>query len=401
MKITILSTSFPRFKGDNSGQFIYRFAKRVVKKGHEVNVVTQNDYFRKTKSNEILDGIKVNRFNYFFPKSFQKLENKEDDPIPELLKKSIIANIQIPFLLFFYLLKSLKITKKSDVIHANWELSGLIAVICKKINKKPVVVTLRGEELINSNNFFMKKIRDYVYKNVDKIVLISHGLEKKVLNLGINKNKLRIVRNGINIENFKPMDKKRIRKQLNLPLNKKIIIHIGAIITRKGLDYLVDAMPKVMEKHKDAILVFVGKGYLEDHLKEKVKKLNLQDRVIFTGFKPYTEIPLWANAADLFILSSLEDTGPNTVFETMCCEIPVISTRVGIASELIDDKKTGFFIRKKNVKDIEYYTLKLLGDKNLVEKMGKAARQSIIKKGLTWEKCADNYIKVYQETIGK
>src|SRR3989344_3912228 len=133
MKISILTTSFPRFKGDNSGQFIYRFAKRVARKGHEVSVLTQIDYLRKTKP-----------------------------------KKNILAWLQLPFLLLFYLLNALKITKTSDVIHANWELSGLIAVICKKINKTPVVITLRGEEFTNSNNFFIKKIRDYVYENADR-----------------------------------------------------------------------------------------------------------------------------------------------------------------------------------------------------------------------------------------
>ena len=401
MKISILTTSFPRFKGDNSGQFIYRFAKRVARKGHEVSVLTQIDYLRKTKPKENIDNIKVNRFTYFYPRSIQILENKEDDPIPDILKKNILAWLQLPFLLLFYLLNAIKVTKTSDVIHANWELSGLIAVICKKINKTPVVITLRGEEFTNSNNFFIKKIRDYVYENADRIVLISHGLEKKVLNLGVPKSKLRIVRNGINIDKFNTMNKKEVREQLNLPINKTIITHIGAIITRKGLDYLVDAMPKIMKKHKDVVLVFVGKGFLEDHLKEKIKKLKIQDKVIFAGFKPYTEIPLWANAADLFILSSLEDTGPNTVFETMCCEVPVISTKVGIAPELIDNGKTGFFIRKKNIRDIEDCTLKLLDNKNLLKKMGKAARQSIIDKGLTWEKCADNYIEVYKEAMGK
>jgi len=105
------------------------------------------------------------------------------------------------------------------------------------------------------------------------------------------------------------------------------------------------------------------------------------------------------NVADVFVLPSLSEGRPNVVAEAASSGLPVIATRVDGTPELIDDQRTGFLITPRSTKEL-YERLKLLLENNdLRNKTGKNARQFILKLGYTWDKCADDYIKVYKRFV--
>jgi len=140
----MLSSSFPRYRGHHRAPFIFELARSIVAKGFNVDVLAP--YHQDSKKFEIWDGVKIHRFQYMIPKEGQILTSGEG--MPPNLRKSWIARLQIPIFMIFFFLKGLVLVKKSHVIHANWVLAGLIAIMAKKFSNVQLF-SLLGEQTWN------------------------------------------------------------------------------------------------------------------------------------------------------------------------------------------------------------------------------------------------------------
>jgi len=238
MKVCILTTSFPARKGSTESIFVYELVKHLAKK-IKIKVVApfyENSLFKKEKWGNFL----IDRFQYFFPVKYQILTKKGG--IMPNLKKSVLAKIQFPLFLFFMFLKGLKVSRKCDLIHAQWSLSGLIGILIKFFNRKPLILTVRGSDInypIKSK--ISKKVLQIVLKKCDHVVAVSESLRQKVLSLNIDKGKTSVINNGVDTDLFKKRSKNIVREKLGLPKNKKICLFVGRLIKDKGLKYLIEA----------------------------------------------------------------------------------------------------------------------------------------------------------------
>jgi len=132
MKICILSTLFLRYTNDTRGLSVYELAKHLITEGHEVVVVAPNDHGYNTHGQ--IGGIRIRRFNYFFPPSLQVLAYGSG--IPTNVRHSFLARLQIPFFALSYFFVAYKEAKKADVLFAQWIPSGIVAVLLGKLLKK-------------------------------------------------------------------------------------------------------------------------------------------------------------------------------------------------------------------------------------------------------------------------
>lgn len=386
MRACILTGSYPAYKGHLQSPFVYALTKALADK--KVNIEVVCPFYKEIKKkNEVLDNIKVHRFQYFWPLNLQKLTTKGG--IPTNLRKSFFAKLQLPFFSLSMLLKGLKVSRKCDIIHTQWSLAGLVGVFIKRINKKKLIVTVRGSDVKTGlRNKLFKKILKFVFKNADKITTVSEDLRDDIIQLGINKNKIIMIPNGVDSNIFKKRDKKIIRKKLAIDFNKKIILFVGHLIKEKGVGYLINAMSYL----KDSQLLLIGEGADENIFKNQSSKLK---NILFLGTKSQEELAHYYNAADVFVLPSFSEGRPNTVLEAMASETAIIATDVGGIPELINNK-TGLLIKPKNTPDIVNSVNKLLNNKKLREKLGKNARKFITNNKLNWQGCADKYIKEYK-----
>ena len=129
-KVLVLATTFPRWKNDTTPAFVYELSKQL--RTGNMDVVVLAPHYHGAKKLEMMDGIKVYRFPYFWPAKYQKLVY--DGGILPNIKRSHLAKIQVPLLVLSELYYTFKIIKKEkiNVIHSHWIIpSGLIGAFCK------------------------------------------------------------------------------------------------------------------------------------------------------------------------------------------------------------------------------------------------------------------------------
>ncbi|RLG01108.1 glycosyltransferase family 4 protein, partial [Thermococci archaeon] len=110
----------------------------------------------------------------------------------------------------------------------------------------------------------------------------------------------------------------------------------------------------------DILCIIVGSGQLKRELEKLIKELNLQDHIKLVGAKPHEEIPLWMNACDVFVLSSLKESFGIVQIEAMACGKPIVATYNEGSEEIIKDKKVGILVEPTNYSELSYEIIRVL-----------------------------------------
>lgn len=254
-----------------------------------------------------------------------------------------------------------------DVVHTQDEFSlGIFGKIMSRKMNIPFIHTYHTmwEEYIHyispikSNHNSLKKIarklsRAFVRK-ADCVIAPSNKTASYLKNECAIKNKpIYIVPTGIDVEpfkkeNFTQEEKDALKESIGVSKDEKVILFLGRIADEKSIDVLIDQMPKVFEEYPKAKFVIVGYGPQEDQLKSQVKKLKLQDKVIFTGKIPWKDVPRYYNMADVFVNASLTETQGLTFIEAMASSLPVVCKYAPNLTEFITNEKNGIFIHNND-----------------------------------------------------
>jgi len=236
---------------------------------------------------------------------------------------------------------------KFDIIHAHftWP-SGYAGALLKREFKVPLIITAHGFDVYEvpfRSDYYRKKVL-FALENADHVITVS-GSNLQILTekLGVPKERVSLIPNGFDGELFRPMPKVEVRTKLGLPLEKKIVLTVGNLVPVKGHEYLIRAAEKVVKEKPNVLFVIVGSGPLRKKLENLVRSLNLEDYFYFAGARPHNEIPLWMNAADLFVLPSLSEGNPTVMFEALGVGLPFIGTAVGGVPEIITSEDYGLF----------------------------------------------------------
>lgn len=196
--------------------------------------------------------------------------------------------------------------------------------------------------------------------------------------------------NPIDTEHYRPMDKNEIRKKLELPADRKIILFaaVKASDKRKGMDYLVEASKRVAHRSDDLLFLIAG-----NRSEEIEKQLPLPSRSM--GYVSPQQMPELYNAADLFITPSLYENLPNTIMEAMACGTPCVGFQTGGIPEMITHGENGYVARYKDAADLAEGILWILRDA-LYPALSVNARQKVLDE-YAQEKVSQQYRKIYED----
>ena len=229
---------------------------------------------------------------------------------------------------------------RPDLIHAHLGLNVFTAAVLARWLKVPLVTTMYGSDInygteVRRGNMFRRWATLFGLRASRVVMGVSDALCRRVVALGIPSSRVVQIPNGFDEAKFFPMDKNEARRRLGLPLKGRIMLSVANLVPVKGVDILVDAFSRSRSGAGDVALYCVGDGPETEQLRAAVKTNGLEGKVFFVGQRGHSEIPLWMNACDLFVMASRNEGWPTVLSEVLGCGRPVVATAVGGIPEII------------------------------------------------------------------
>jgi phosphatidylinositol alpha-1,6-mannosyltransferase len=246
---------------------------------------------------------------------------------------------------------------------------------------------IHGEEVTSTTTYLLYgRNREFYLKQADAVVAVSQFTKHALIKLmHVNPEKITVIENGVNTSKFHPAPKdEKLLAKHNL-VNKKVILTVGRLVERKGVDKTILALPKIIQKIPDIHYLVVGTGEFSETLKKLVAEQNLTNFVTFAGRVSEGDLVKYYQSCDLFIMPNREladhDTeGFGLVFlEANACKKPVIGGKAGGAVEAVKDGETGILVDGNNPDEIAAAVISLLNNPDLMSKMAQTGYELAIK----------------------
>lgn len=389
MKIGVITSAYPENEDDPHGIFVHRLMREIIKRGHEVKVIAP---FAGEKTKYTFEGVDVERFNYFYPKRYQKLAGRAG--MIDNVKEGFLVKIQIFTYLFFNVVYSMLRFKDMDIVHVQWPIpNGLGALFLKKFYGIPYINTIHGEEIHLSKRYHLLFALRWLVNNSSKTITNSTATRNFCLEAGLDGEKIDVIPFGVDTDFFRPIDVDKDDTIFQ-------ILSVGYLIERKGFEYLIRAMPHVLKEHKNARLKIVGSGPLESKLKSLIIELELEEHVEIIKNVSDTELLTTYNSADLFVLPSIVDSQGNTeglglvLLEAMACGLPVIGSDVGGIPDIIQNGNTGLLVKERDINGLIKIITNLIENKSVKDQIRINGNRMVVDK-FSWDKIAQKYDELY------
>ncbi|MBD1372175.1 glycosyltransferase family 4 protein [Hazenella sp. IB182357] len=342
-RILVISHMYPNRVNPQSGIFVHNQIKALGRAGVEVRVVSPTPFFPfypkwsqypKKFTSEIVNGIHT----YYMPTFLLPgglLFSLHGEQYQRNLRE-MIGMIRQEFVF--------------DLIHCHTIFpDGYAGALLKKQFQVPVISTIHGSDIMlypyRSKRVYHKTIE--ALNQNDQVITVSRRLEEEALRLAPDAN-VKTIYNGFDHMHFKPVETAIARENVGYPGKDKRIVYVGNLLPVKGVEYLLQAFQTLEPRKNGYHLYLVGEGPLRSKLMDQVKALGIEANTTFVGRKPYQDIPMWINSADIMVLSSLSEGLPSILLESMGCGKPMIATDVGGIKEVLQDGKTGYLVESKN-----------------------------------------------------
>jgi len=260
---------------------------------------------------------------------------------------------------------------------------GLIALCFKKALGIPYLVWVYGNDILKPQRYpFLKRLLHVVLNNAAAIVAISHDTKRKIVQLGLEPEKIAVIHPTVDKRRFHPQNDSSAVVARHHLQGKRVILTVARLMERKGIDMVIRAMPRIIEYIPNVVYLVGGTGPYQEKLDGLVKELELEGRVVFVGHVADAELPCYYCTCDVFVLVSrtLEAKGEMEGFgivylEAGACGRPVIGGKGGGVNEAVQDGVTGLLVDPSDVGEIADAIVRVLEDKELARRLGENGRQ--------------------------
>jgi glycosyltransferase involved in cell wall biosynthesis len=399
--ILVVSSVYPMTADGNHGAFVREAIVRLQAKVGKFTVFAPA--YEACKS-YVLDGVKVYRFRYS-PKRF---ENLARDGAPTKLQRQPLYLLAAALYILLGTIQLFWVCRKEkpDLLQIHWPFPhGLMALPSSILLGIPMVFCFHGAELMLANKFgFVAHILRWllpIAKNVTANSSFTCGLIRKLYDGSVT-----VIPYGLTVEAKPP--KERPHDQI------PTLLFVGRLDERKGLRYLLDALPLVLAKQPVNLHV-VGKGILEQEIKSQCQAMNLNNHVKFLGFVSKEELADQYAGCDIFVLPAIVDSKGDTeglgivMIEALAHQKPVIASAVGGIVDVIQSDSTGLLVPQKDPKALAEGILTLLSNPVKAQQMAQKGladiqvRFSWARITILWEQvfttALDNWLAVNNKLI--
>lgn len=282
--------------------------------------------------------------------------------------------------------------KRLDLVHVHYAVPHATAAYITRdscCGELRVITTLHGTDayLVGTNPSY-KPIVEFSVGQCDGLTAVSSFLKRVTLeNFNVSR-EIEVIYNFVDPERFKKGERRSEVKE-------KVICHISNFRPVKRIADIIKAFALIL-KEVDARLYMVGDGPEREPAESLARELGLADQITFWG--NVGNVAELLGGADLFLLPSEQESFGLAALEAMSCEVPVIATRVGGLPEVVRHEKEGYLVEVGDVTTIAEHAAVLLSDDPLRERMGRRAREKVLKQ-FTPEKIVPQYVRYYRQVL--
>lgn len=409
MRIAFIIGKFPSL----SETFILNQITGLIDRGHQIDIyatppterelavvhsdvekynLLEHTYYRDLPENKlwrIIKAIETIANNiYKYPLPILKVLN-----IFKFGKKTI--SLWLPYQIFPFLGK-----EPYDIIQCHFGHLGYLAILLKKIGviKGKVITTFHGADISTQLTIKPADYSQKLFYEGDLFLPISQYWQDGLIKLGCNPQKIIVHRMGIDIKKFSPSLPQSKGKE------KIVILSVARLVEKKGIEYGIRAVSRIIEQYPQVEYHIVGAGNLEGYLNALIQDLNVVDKIKLLGRKQQKEIIGLMQNADIMLAPSITSTEgdqegiPVCLMEALAMELPVVSTQHSGIPELIIDGQFGFLVPEKDVDTLTNKLECLIKNPELRDKMGKSGKQ-YVEKHYDINILNDRLVCIYQKLL--
>ncbi len=286
--------------------------------------------------------------------------------------------------------------EKIDIIHTHGYKADIIGLIAARISGIKAVSTLHGFE--NADDWKLKTytaLGNQFLKWFDSIVPLSKQLCQDADEIGINKNKVTYIQNGVDLDE---VEKMRLRDVGTIEKNdsKKRIGFIGQIISRKNVFDLLEIFESLSNNYDNLELILLGDGEQREELETYAKTLSSNPSIEFLGFRD--DRLDWLKTFDIFVMTSTLEGIPRCLMETMAMGIPVAAYDIAGIDQLITHDETGLLAPLGEKQTLAEHWEKILFDSAVSDKLSTAAREFVYEH-FSGQRMAREYTELFKGMV--
>jgi D-inositol-3-phosphate glycosyltransferase len=383
---------------DAGGQNVYvlHVALALARQGHHVDVLTRRDQRSLPTAVDVRPGVRVLHI---------------DAGPPEFVPKEKL----LPHMKAFGS-EAVRLMRRSlpyDVVHGNFFMSGLVGLRLQRQLNVPLVQTFHA----------LGAVRRLHQKEADKFPEDRIELERRIAceadcviaecpqdaedlmrHCGVPENRIAQVPCGVDLTEFAPGDRLAARRRLGLPEDEFIVLQLGRLVPRKGVDNVIRAAGRLGEGRPWRLLIVGGESREPDEactpeigrLRAVARETGAGDRVVFVGRRDRDELRDYYQAADVFVTTPWYEPFGITPLESMACGTPVIGAAVGGIQYTVVDGLTGFLVPPRDPETLAQRLEDLRCIPDLGRLMGRAGLVRV-KREFTWDSVATKLARVYAQ----
>ena len=385
-RILVITSTYPRHESDYAVPWMREIHRQLQKEGNEITVMAPA--YKGLKSHTI-DGIEVKRFRYA-PASIETLTHEEGATYK--VRKSYMQLLAVPYILIGCIYAGwLALRGQYDVIHVHWPFPhGLMGQVARFVSGKPLVLMSHGAEfsLARRKKWVLPFLRQSL-RTADLCIANSSDTAAKVVELSGRPCHTLPYGTTVNAADVQAE-----------PSAKPRVLFTGRLIERKGLEYLLRAVPMILSQIPDAEFVITGDGDQRDRLEKLRDELGLAQYISFKGFvskeelaQEYAKCNVWVNPGIIDSWGDAEGLGIGSI-EAYSYFKPVVASRVGGIPDTIRDGETGYLVPQKDPVALAAAICDLLVDPEKCRKFGRAGFE-FAKETFSWKRIVGELERLY------
>ncbi|NTV63893.1 MAG: glycosyltransferase family 4 protein [Oscillochloris sp.] len=409
MRILMLASSYPKYPGETTAPFIEDIAAGAVARGHDVALLAP--WHPGVRRAPIERGVKLRFFRYAPHPSLNIWGYAQSLLSDTHIKRR--ALMAAPFALgaatlalFHALWDARRVGAPFDLVQAHWVLpNGPPAALAAGAYRIPLVISLHGSDIyLAERSRAVGAAARWAFHHAAAVTACSSDLSSRGIDLGARPATCSVIPYGVNIKEFRPDQQAgaAVRAELGLAEGAPLVLGLGRLVSKKGFGVLLDAWPQVLAGCPQATLCIVGYGDLRDQLEAQARRLGIAGQVRFPGQLERRRAATYLAAADVFALPIVRegvDGLPNALLEAMGAGRAVVASQVAGVPDVIENGRHGLIVPERDPQALAQAILRLLSDRTLAKRLGRAARARV-EQELTWERTCARFEQVYQQAIG-